>query len=182
MVAITAILIAVGAVASAIWEGVKTVGSKALDIARDLFKFLVDMFRTFLNVAPTAVKILFFFFFILTMANVVVGFFIQINYACHEGELREYNGIIGGFRGYYESIGEDLENSTTDYEAYILEKTAVSARFGDGEEYTDVLNVRCFGNTPRLSFFKIDFLNAKLWFVILIIGMLITIKIKAQHV
>lgn len=178
---ITPILIVIGAVISAIWSGVKTIGEKAIDLARDLFTFLLEMFKTFLNVAPKPVKILFFFFFILTIANTVTGFFVQMNYACLDGNLREYNSVIGGFRGYWEGIGEDLDNSTTDYEAFITNTTSISERFGDGEQYTDLLNVRCFGNNPRLSFLKIDFLNAKYWIIILIIGSLITIKIKGMH-
>ena len=180
--AIGAILITIGAIISAIWGGIKTVGEKAIDITRDLFKFLFDGFRTFLQVAPTAVKILFFFFFILTIANVVVGFFVQMNYACYDGDLREYESLIGGFRGFWERTGESLENSSTDYEAFIISQTAISERFGDGDEFTDILNVRCFGSTPRLSFLKIDFLNIKYWFVILIIGILITIKVRGQNI
>lgn len=171
-------IIALGTAIVGIWNGVKEVGSKALDLARDLFNFLLEMFKTFLSTAPKGVKILFFLFFILTIANVVVGFFVQTNFACLDGELREYDGIVGGFRGYWESIGEDLENSTTDYENYINNNTFTSDRFGDGTEHTDLLNVRCFGNTPRLSFFKLDFLNYQFWLLLVILGVLFSIRSK----
>jgi hypothetical protein len=169
------ILVVVAAIASAIWSGVKSVSEKAIDITRDLFKFLVDMFNSFLQVAPKPVKILLFFFFIITFANVVTGFFVQLNFACSGGELREYESIIGGFRGFWERSGEDLENSTTDYEDFINSTTKPSDRFGDGTEYTDILNVRCFGSRPRLSFFSLDFLKPTYWIIILIIGLLISV-------
>lgn len=171
--AVGGILVVIAGIAAAVWSGIKTVSEKAIDITRDLFKFLVDMFNSFLEVAPKPVKILIFFFFIITIANVVTGFFVQLNFACSGGELREYESIIGGFRGFWERSGEDLENSTTDYQAFIDSTTFPSDRFGDGTEYTDILNVRCFGSRPRLSFFSLDFLNPKFWVVILIIGMLI---------
>lgn len=174
------ILIAIGSVIAAIWSGIKTAGEKAIEITRDIFNFLVEMFKMFMNSAPSAVKILIFFFLILTIANVVTGFFVQIIYACQDGQLREYDSVVGGFRGFWERAGEDLENSTTDYEAFINDSTSVSNRFGSGEEYTDALNVRCFGSTPRLSFFKIDFLNPKYWVLLIIIGILIKIGLAMK--
>lgn len=179
--AIGAILLTIGVVAKAIWDGIKTVGEKAIDLTRDLFKFLMDLFRQFTSIAPKPVKLIIFFFFIVTIANVVVGFFVQMQYACLSGELREYESVIGGFRGFWERSGESLENATTDYLDFIETSTFPSERFGDGESYTDVLNVRCFGSNPRLAFFKIDFLNIKFWLIILIIGILIYIGKDLQN-
>jgi len=175
MVAISGILIAIGLVAKAVWDGIKTVSEKALDLTRDLFKFLMDLFKNFIDTAPKPVKLMIFFFFIITIANVVVGFFVQMQYACLNENLREYESVIGGFRGFWERSGESLDNSTTDYISFLQTSTFPSERFGDGEEYTDVLNVRCFGNNPRLAFFKIDFLNVKYWLMLIVIGILIYI-------
>lgn len=172
---ISGILVAIGLVASAVWGGIKLVSEKAIDLTRDLFNFLMDMFKNFLSVAPKPVKLLLFFFFIITIANVVVGFFVQIQYACLDDELREYDGLIGGFQGFWERSGESLDNSTTDYIEFLETSTFPTERFGSGEDYTDVLNVRCFGNNPRLAFFKIDFLNIKYWLMLILIGILIYI-------
>jgi hypothetical protein len=180
--AIGAILAVIGAIAVQIWDGVKFVSERAFEILRELLKVMYEGFKWFLASAPRPVLMLFFFFFILTIGNLVTGFVVQTNFACDSNDqLREYESMIGGIQGYFEAAAEDFDNSSTDYETFINESTVPSNRFGSGENYTDVLNVGCAGQKPILRFFTIPFLDPKIWILILVLGVLIQIGLAARR-
>ena len=170
------LLAIIGSVAVAIWDGVKYVGERAFELARELFKFLLEGFKWFLNTAPRPVQILFFLLFILLIANTVVGFFVQTNFACTSGdELREYESMIGGFQGYWTMVTTNMDNSSTNYDTFINESTFPSNKFGDGTSHKDVFNVGCSGGKPVLRFFMIPFLDYKVWVLLIIIGFMVQI-------
>lgn len=166
------ILAIIGVIASAIWGGVKFISAKAISLG---IAFL-DMMKTgvswFLKTAPRWLQILFFFFIIIVLADGIMGFFIELNYACLSDEtLRTTTGIVGGVGMFLSEAMKDFENSTTDYDQFVLDHTVEAQQF-DKDDPRGIFYVKCFGDDPKFTFAGLDFLNWKYWTIILLIGML----------
>ncbi len=166
------IIAGIGIVLASIWAGIKYVSEKAFAIGIAFLDMMKSMFSWFLETSPKWLKLLFFFFMIIILADVIVGFFIGLNYAClSDGTLRTPSGATGGVGLYIAGIFEDFENSTTDYDAWILNRT-VEAQQYDKDDPRGVFYVKCFGTSPKFTLAGLDFLNWKYWTMILLIGML----------
>jgi hypothetical protein len=164
------ILAIIAAIGSAIWGGIKFVGDKLLSFATVVFDFMKSGFDWFLRTAPRWLQILFFFFIIIVLADTIVGFFVGISYACtSEGELRTPSGIAGGIGLFFSSFLEGAENSTIDYDTYVLEQT-IPAKQYTTDDPRGIFYVRCFDDSPKFTFAGLNFLNWQYWTIILVIG------------
>lgn len=172
MVAISAILAAIGAVLASLWSGIKFVSQKALMIGIAFLDMMKTTFSWFLKTSPRWLQILFFFFIIIALADMMVGFFIGLNYACLSDEtLRTPSGATGGVGLYLAGMFEDFENSTTDYDDFILDRT-VEAQQYTKDDPRGIFYIKCFGTSPKFTLAGLDFLNWRYWTMILLIGML----------
>lgn len=166
---------------TAIGGAVVGVGTKIWEITKELFRFLQQGFSWFLQSAPRPVLMLLFLFFVLTMGNLVMGFFLGVNYACDGNTLREYDGLVGGFRGYFEGSLEGVNGSATNLSNYVLENTYPSKVYTENDA-EGLMQVSCLEGRPRLTLFgSLDFLNYYAWILIMLIGFLLSIYIKFRR-
>lgn len=166
------IIAIIGTVLVAIWEGIKFVSAKAVSLAVAFLDMMKTGVSWFLKTAPRWLQILFFFFIIIVLADGIMGFFVGLNYACLSDEtLRTPAGFAGGVGMYISAIFEDFENSTTDYDQFILDRTVEAQQF-DKDDARGIFYVKCFGNDAKFTFAGLDFLNWKYWTIILILGLL----------
>jgi hypothetical protein len=173
-----AIGVIIATILSGIWAGVKAISDKAITIAVTIFNAMKSAFGWFLMTAPKWVKFLFFFFIIIVLADGILGFFVGLNYACTSDEqLRTSYGIVGGAGLYFSRVFQNFENSTTDYDQFILDNTVVAKQY-DKTDPRGIFYVKCFSDKPKFTFAGLNFLNPQYWAIILLIGALIMIGTK----
>lgn len=166
------IIAIIGTILVAIWEGIKYVSSKAISLGLAFLDMMKTGFDWFLRTSPRWLQVLFFFFIMIILADGIMGFFVSLNYAClSDGTLRTPSGFAGGVGMYISAIFEDFENSTTDYDQFVLERTVEAQQF-DKDDPRGIFYVKCFGSDPKFTFAGLDFLNWKYWTIIIILGML----------
>ena len=155
-----------------LWEGIKYVSDKAIWLAGIFFDFMKKGFDWFLKTSPRWLQVLLFFFIIIILADGIVGFFVELNYACLSDEtLRTPSGFSGGVRMYMEKVMTDIENSSTDYDSFITGHT-ISAQQFDKDDPRGIFYVKCFGTSPKFTLNGLDFLNWQYWTILLVLGML----------
>jgi len=156
----------IGAGLLALWEGIKYVSSKAVSLGMAFLDMMKTGFDWFLRTSPRWLQFLFFFFIIIVFADGIMGFFVGLNYACLSDEtLMKPTGFGGGVGMYISAIFEDFENSTTDYDEFVLEHTTEAEQF-DKDDPRGIFYVKCFGTDPKFTFAGLDFLNWKYWTII----------------
>ena len=164
-------LAVLGTALLSIWNGVKYVSDKALDLAKEILTSLRQGFNWFLVTAPKPVRILVFFFIVLVFADTVISFFVGMGFACNtSGQLLKPETFGSGVVLYFERMFEDFENSSTDYDTFLEEKTVIAETYGR-QDARRMLYVKCFGTNPKLTVFGLDFLNYQYWVLLLLIGL-----------
>lgn len=155
-----------------VWGGIVGISSRLVSLAIAFLDMMKTGFDWFLRTSPRWLQFLFFFFIIIVLADGIMGFFVGLNYAClSDGTLRTPSGFAGGVGMYLSAIFEDFENSTTDYDQFVLDYTVETQQF-DKDDPRGIFYVKCFGSDPKFTFAGLDFLNWKYWTILLLLGML----------
>jgi len=171
--------IIIPAILIAVWDFIKSGAEKLFEIAKVVLNFMKDAFSWFIQVSPKPVKIMLFLFFILFLSNSIIGFFVGLNFVCDDdSNLRQYDGLTSGVGAYFaKGMSENLTGNLSQYQ---LDRSS-PVIINDEESAESILYVKCFGaDDPHLSFFGIKFLDYKIWVVLILIGILTSIGIKAE--
>lgn len=156
------IIIPILAVLGAIWGGITGAVSQVLSILQSIVTALWQMIRTFIDVAPTALKVLVFMFLLVTVGNIFSNFFMGASYACDSANLLYQapdmlTGIIAGIRMNFLAftIGERDSFIQSNYQ-----QKAMQSGF---------TTVRCASEQPKLFFYNIEILSYRLWLLMLLL-------------
>lgn len=120
-----------------------------------------SLFQSFVQAAPTPMKILIFLFLILTIGNLFSNFIMGATYACDSGNTLYKADNIGTTMGLMLTQGF-LEMSEADRNMYIQTNyEQISPRVG-------VTGVKCVDTQPRLMFYSINVLSYTLWLILVL--------------
>jgi len=167
------IIIGLSSLLNTVWDGVKYVASTAIDLIKEGLDWMKKSIDWLLSSAPTWFKRYLFLFLILSVGSFVISALLSLNYACLENNnLRIYPSVYAAGYALISASFEDFENSTTNYDEFIITHTYLYKQPTESEK--DIIKVQCIDASPRLTLFEQDILNYKLWVVLF----LITIMIK----
>jgi hypothetical protein len=111
-----------------------------------------------------------FFIFLIGIAGFIVGFILDLNYACDsQNRLRIQNlGMIGGVGMVFAGIGNELNATDPSYDDFIANWTSIPEEFSDTSE-RGLMGVDCVNQEPKLTVFGVDFLNFQYWILVMLI-------------
>lgn len=137
-------------------------GKAVLDVVVSFFQSVWAIFQSFIQTAPTPMKIMLFLFFILTIGNVFSNFALGTRYACDGNNvLYETDNIGTAFTLILKSQFQGL--SVGDRNTYITQNFDLSS-MRPSPTY-----IRCSDAKPRLFFYSVNILDYKLWLLMLVI-------------
>lgn len=150
---------AIGAIVGAVVD----TGKAILDLLGVFFQSIFSLIQSFVQSAPTPMKVFIFLFFILTLGNIFSSFALTIRYACDGNGALYETGDIGTammlmvktqFQGI--NVGERNAYIYNNYDFTTLKSSPT--------------RVKCSGDTPRLYFYSVNIFDYKLWLLILVIA------------
>jgi hypothetical protein len=155
---ITAILTAIGSIVGVVVDG----GKAVLDLLSSFFQSIFSIIQTFVQSAPTPMKVAIFLFFILSIGNIFSNFGLSIRYACDGNNVLYETDNIGTamtlmlktqFQGL--SVGDRNTYINENYDAVSMKPSPTM--------------IKCASQKPRLFFYSVNLLDYKLWLLILLI-------------
>jgi hypothetical protein len=155
---IAAILSAIGAIAGAVAD----TGKAVLDVLSSFFQSIFSVIQSFIQSAPTPMKVAIFLFFILSIGNIFSNFGLGLKYACDGNNVLYETDNIGSammlmlktqFQGL--SVGD--------------RNTYINDNFNPLTMKPSPTMIRCSSTKPRLFFYSVNVLDYKLWLLILVI-------------
>ena len=156
---IAAIISAVGAIAGTIAE----TGKAVLDVIINFFQAVFSLLQSFIQSAPTPMKVIIFLFFLLTIGNIFSNFLLSTRYACDgNGVLYETPTIVTAMSLMLKTQFQDL--SVGDRNTYI------TTNYNLAPTKASPTRIKCSSTTPKLFFYSIDVLNYNIWLLVLVIA------------
>jgi hypothetical protein len=153
---ITGIISAIGAIVGAVVDA----GKAALDVIMQFFQAVFSLLQSFVQSAPTPMKVVIFLFFVLTIGNVFSSFLISTRYACNGNNvLYETSSIGTAMTLMLKTQFQDL--SVGDRNTYISNNFQMSNRA------SSPTHIKCVSTSPKLFFYSVDILDYKMWLLIL---------------
>ena len=123
------------------------------------------------------------FLFLITISGVVVTFIIGLNYACtSDNTIQEQNlGVIGGLTMFIVGANENFNGTNNEsYDSFIGNWTTPRQEIPENDARNTVA-VNCYKQQPKLLLFnKIDILNYKMWILIMLISLIMSIIFKLK--
>ncbi len=143
----------------------------------EILNWVRSIWEWFLKVMPRPAQILIFFFFIVFVADVMVGGVLSMFFACDSSDnLRQPLNMPIGVAMAFECGLEQTGNiSDVEYDAYVNNLTVPRQTYTDDNDVRSMMRVQCQGGDPRLTFYGLDFLDYKFWILLLIAGVLIKV-------
>jgi hypothetical protein len=133
-----------------------------LDTMMSFLQTIFSMFQSFVQSAPTPMKILIFLVFILTIGNVFAGFFLGVRYACDSSNvLYESDNIVPALTLGIRDLFVPL--STIDRNLYVHDNYDLNYHSASPT------SIKCINSKPRLYFYSVDILSYPLWLLIIVI-------------
>lgn len=155
---IAGILAFVGQIIGTAVDTAKAIVDTMLAFLQTLFTLL----QSFIQSAPTPMKIFIFLFFLLTIGNVFSGFLLGMRYACDGSNmLYETENVVPAL-----TLGlKDIftTQSTADRNSYIYDNYNIR------DPVVSPTTIKCVDNKPKLYFYSINILSYTLWLFILVI-------------
>ncbi len=162
MVAIIPLITAIATAISAIVGTIVDTGKAVLDTIIGFFQSVFSLLSSFIQSAPTPMKIAIFLFFILTFGNVFSNFFLGTRYACDgNGVLYETTDIAVAMSLMFKTQFQDL--SAGERNQFVAENFDLAVN-----EYRPT-RISCEATHPRLFFYSINLLSYRLWMYLLVI-------------
>lgn len=158
MMVLGAIISAIVAVAGAVLDAAKA----GLDILIAFFQTVFTLLQSFVNSAPTPMKIIIFMFFILTIGNLFSNFLLSTQFACNGNNVLYKSDNI--------AIAMSLMLKTQFQSLSIGDRnTFISNNFQLASTKASPTNVKCVGTQPKLFFYSVDVLNYNVWLLVLVL-------------
>jgi len=155
---VLAILAALGAIVGALVDA----GKAVLDWMMSALQTIFSMLQSFVQSAPTPMKVAIFMLFLLTIANVFSSFFISVRYACDgSNNLYETENIGSAFLLMVKTQFQDI--STIDRDTFITDN------FNPITSPPSPTHIVCISSSPKLYFYSIDIFNYKMWLLLLVL-------------
>jgi len=157
--AIIAVIIeALGAIVGAVVD----TGKAVLDLLGVFFQNVFSLIQTFVQSAPTPMKVIIFMFFVLTLGNVLSNFALSIRYACDSHSVLYETADIG--TAMMQMVKTQFQGmSTADRNTYIY------TNYNQAHLKPSPTYVKCSSTQPRLFFYSVNILDYKLWLLILVL-------------
>jgi len=160
--AIIAILSALIAGIGQIFGAVVDTGKAILDAIMSFLQTIFTILQSFVQSAPTPMKIFIFLFFLLTIGNIFSGFMLGIRYSCDSSNaLYESDDFTKPLT--LALRNQFTEMSSADRNTYIYEN------FNRVDPMSTPTKIKCSDAKPRLYFYSIDILSYPLWLLILVV-------------
>jgi len=157
---LTAIITAIGTIVGTIAE----TGKVVLDAILQFFQAVFSLLQSFMQSAPTPMRILFFLFFIVALGNVFSNFYFATRYACDgNGVVYETDNIATAMSLMLKTQFQDM--TTGERNAFITENFEVS------NQKPSPTTIKCSGTLPRLYFYSVNVLDYKTWLLLLVLIM-----------
>jgi hypothetical protein len=158
------VLLGLLAALATIIGGLITAGKEVVSVISNIFQAVFSAIQSFVQAAPTPMKMLIFLVFILTIGNIFSNFFLGMRYVCDSNQvLYENDNTI-------ETIGAAIRlnfivNTIVDRDIYI------QSNFQPVIRAASPTNIKCADTSPRLFFYSINILDYKLWLLLLVLIM-----------
>jgi hypothetical protein len=137
-------------------------GKAALDVLISFFQSVFSLLQSFVQSAPTPMKVVIFLFFILTFSNVFSSFFLSTRYACDgNAVLYETSSISTAMTLMLKTQFQGM--SVGDRNTYIAQNLQLSS------SNPSPMTIRCVGTSPRIYFYSVDIFDYKMWLLLLVI-------------
>lgn len=178
-IGIGAILLGIGTVAKIIYDGVKDVVSKAIDIFGHILSTIWHLVNGFINNAPKAFRLWLWLFLFSSIGGILISIFLSNIYVCTStNELREHDSIFGGVVMMGESYFGGIDDSNISYDEYVYEHS-IPTIMTETTNINDMVRIRCADTEPELTFFGINLFNFSTMLILLSLG--ITIKLLGKE-
>ena len=155
---VLAIFAALGVIAGALLDA----GKAVLDWMMSALQAIFSLLQSFIQSAPTPMKVAIFMLLLLTIANLFSSFFISIRYACNsDNVLYETEDIGSAFLLMVKTQFQNLDSGDTD--AFINEN------FNHATMTPSPTYIKCVASSPRLFFYSIDIFDYRMWLLLLVL-------------
>ena len=153
------VLGAILAVLGTIISGVVNIGKEAISIIGSILQTIYTAVQTFVQAAPTPMKIIVFLAFLLTIGNVFSNAFLGMRYACTSANrLYEQPDTVSTLTHWVQLtfLGWTVSNKDSYIASnYNLVTMKPSATY-----------VKCTSASPKLYFYSLNVLDYKMWLLI----------------
>lgn len=144
-----------------------------LSVILHLFDWIKSGFNWTITTAPRFMQMLIFLFLILIFGNIVMGFILGSAFICNTDNVLHSPNIplVGGIIFQLQAVF--LPNETGAYDTFVSQR-AIPTKEPDSTEAEFIITAKCLQQEPRLVLFgSLDFLDFRLWVLILIIGLFV---------
>src|SRR3972149_5485780 len=176
---ISAILAGLAAVGSFFFGGLKAAGSVAREMASVFYNYVYtptkEITFKFFDYSPTSVKIIVFILLLVLIGNITVPFMLSFAFICDLNQTYKANNpgsavsysMAKAYNEFNSSIFPDVELNITTFGILYNQSLA---------EFDTGLNIRCSNNSPRVRFYTQDIFSFKMWVLLILIGVVLSIK------
>jgi H+/Cl- antiporter ClcA len=155
---ILTIITAIGSIVGAVVD----TGKAVLDTIMSFFQSIFSLLQSFVNSAPTPMKVVIFLFFLLTFGNIFSNFFLSTRYACNGNNVLYQTDNIGtAMTLMLKTQFQDL--SVGDRNSYIV------SNFNQATQSASPTTIKCTSSRPKLYFYSVDVLDYKTWMLLLVL-------------
>jgi len=135
MVGAVAVWVGIGGLLASIGLLILLKYTGVLEGLSEVFAWIREMWASFLQVAPTPLKVLLFLFFVLTFAGFITSTVLTFTFVCDsQNNLKTYkNGFAGGVVGSLQSVFQGYDPENPDEEKCIGFKTKSCGDYDDDE-------------------------------------------------
>ena len=152
------ILLALASIVGAIVDGAKAV----LDWMMSALQTIFSLLQSFVQSAPTPMKVAIFLVFLLTIGNIFSSFFLSVRYACNGNNvLYETESIGSAFLLMVKTQFQGM--SVADRDTFIIDNYNLKS------QVASPTTIRCIDSTPKLYFYSVNIFSYKMWLLLLVL-------------